>query len=60
MRLPEDGELLSSCVNTWLRDFYSDIYELCEDRDIDSDELLSRLEAAGYSYDKEHNRFVKA
>ena len=58
--LPKDPNMLLSVVNTLLRDHYSSPEELCDERDEDLEDLLSRLEKAGYRYDPEGNRFVPA
>lgn len=58
MKLPNDPVILCSVINLKLRDFYSGLDALCEDLDINKEELLKTLSAAGYTYDKEHNCFV--
>ncbi len=50
--------MLLSFVNLKLRDFYDSLEALCEDLDVDRDELKSKLAAIDYHYDKEKNRFV--
>ena len=49
--------MLMSVVNKKLRDIYSSLEEMCEDMDIDMDEVRSRLGSVGFEYDKEQNRF---
>lgn len=49
--------MLMSYVNTKLRDFYPSLEEMCEDMDISLSELTEKLEKAGFSYDREQNRF---
>lgn len=56
--LPKDANILFSVVNTKLRDFYPDFEAMCEDLDEDAQELMQRLNAAGFKYDAEKNRFV--
>lgn len=56
--LPKDPNMLLSVVNTLLRDHYSSVEELCDDRDEDPEELKNRLARAGYIYDPATNRFV--
>lgn len=58
MNLPTDPIMLYSVVNLKLRDFYSSLDALCEDMDVNKDELLEKLAHAGFSYDEEHNCFV--
>ncbi len=57
MQLPQDPILLMSIINTYLRDQYSSLEALCEDRELDADEICSRLEAVGYTYQPQLNQF---
>ncbi len=57
MPLPNDPVMLMSVINLKLRDFYSNLDALCEDMDVDKDELLEKLSSAGFDYDEEHNQF---
>lgn len=57
MELPNDPFMLLSVINLKLRDFYSSLDALCEDMDIDKDELCKKLEAAGFNYDENNNKF---
>lgn len=56
--LPKDPNMLLSVINMKLRDFYPSLDALCEDMDEDPDDMIRRLEEAGYKYDPELNRFV--
>lgn len=56
--LPEDPMMLLSVVNTKLRDFYPTLEALCEDMNVDSEELQAKLRAIDYIYNAESNRFV--
>ena len=58
MNLPKDPMMLYSVVNLKLRDFYSSLDALCEDMDVNKEELLEKLASAGFEYDKEHNCFI--
>ena len=58
MYLPNDPDMLYSMINMKLRDQYPSLQDLCEEEDIDPAPLLLRLNAAGYEYDEENNRFV--
>ena len=58
MTLPSDPFMLLSFVNTKLRDDYSSLDELCSSLDVSADEIVSKLSAAGFEYDKENNRFA--
>lgn len=57
-RLPSDPIMCLSVVNTKLRDFYSDLDELCEEFDISRSEIEEKLKMVGYKYDKEKNQFI--
>lgn len=56
--LPEDPVILLSFVNLKLRDFYDSPDALCEDLDVDRQELTEKLAALDYHYDAERNQFV--
>lgn len=55
--IPKDPFILYSWVNLKLRDFYPSLDTLCEDLDIEKDEILSKLSALGFEYDPNQNRF---
>ena len=55
--LPKDPMILLSYVNTRLRDSCADLDALCEDLDASREELERTLEAVGFQYDAEQNRF---
>lgn len=57
LELPKDPMMLMSVINMKLRDFYSDLDALCEDLDIDRNDLEKTLSAAGFEYNKELNKF---
>ena len=52
MSLPKDPMMLLSVINTKLRDYYKSLDLLCEDLQVDSDEIKKRLKTIGYEYDK--------
>ena len=54
---PQDTMILLSYVNTRLRDDYDSLDALCEDLDLDRAVLEEKLNAVGFSYDAEQNRF---
>ena len=56
--IPKDPVMLLSFVNLKLRDFYSDLDDLCEDLDVDKDLVLSKLAQIDYHYDVEKNQFI--
>ena len=47
-----------SVINMKLRDFYSNLDNLCEDLDIDREELEEKLGKAGFEYSEESKRFI--
>lgn len=56
--LPKDPVLLLGVINTKLRDFYSDLDSLCEDMQIEKEELARTLDSIDYLYDETKNQFV--
>ena len=56
--LPRDPVMLLSVVNTNLRDYYSTLDVLCEDMQVDKQELIGKLEMIDYTYDAGSNQFV--
>ena len=57
MNLPQDPMMLFSVVNMKLRDFYPSLDALCEDMNVDKQELIDKLAASGFEYSEEHNKF---
>jgi hypothetical protein len=58
MYIPKDNDMLYSMVNMKLRDQYESLEEFCDCEDVDPASLIVRLNAAGYEYDEEHNKFT--
>ena len=58
MTLPNDPMILLSVVNTKLRDFYKNLDELCEDMNVDKNEIINKLRGIDYEYNEELNRFL--
>lgn len=58
--LPQDPMVLLSYVNTKLRDFYPSLDALCDDLQVEQDEVTQKLSAIGCRYDPAHNQFVSA
>ena len=56
--LPDDPVMLLSVINLKLRDFYPSFEALCEDLDVDADEITKKLAALDYHYDAAQNRFL--
>jgi hypothetical protein len=56
--LPQDNYMLLSFLNMKLRDFYDSFDSLCDDLDIDKEEVINRLESIDYIYDEKINQFI--
>lgn len=56
--IPKDPAMLLSFVNLKLRDFYGNLDALCEDLEVDRQELVEKLGMINYRYDEEKNQFV--
>jgi hypothetical protein len=54
---PKDPAMLMSWTNLKLRDYYKSLDELCEDLEIDRNELENKLNQAGFEYNSELNKF---
>ena len=57
MDLPQDPMILLSFINMNLRDFYPTLDALCEDMNVDKEELMAKLAAFGFEYSEEQNKF---
>jgi len=57
LQLPKDPFMLFSYVNMKLRDIYPSLDEFCQKEDVDKQQLLSDLAAAGFEYSEENNKF---
>ncbi len=56
--IPKDPVMLLSYVNLKLRDFYSNLDDLCADKKKKKQALLDKLSAIGYVYNESRNQFV--
>jgi len=56
--VPKDPVMLLSFVNMKLRDQYSNFSALCDDLDVDGQEIIQKLSQIGYRYDESNNQFV--
>ena len=56
--LPQDPFILFSYINTKLRDDYASLDILCDDLDINQEELVEKLASIGMTYDAILNKFV--
>ena len=54
--IPNDPMMLMSFINMKLRDFYPSLEALCEDLDINMQELVDKLAAAGSEHHIATNR----
>ena len=54
---PKDPAMLMSWTNLKLRDYYKSLDELCNDLEIDRNELENKLNEAGFEYNAELNKF---
>lgn len=56
--IPTDPVMLLSFVNMKLRDFYPDLDALCDDLDVDRQQITDNLAAIDYHYDRQKNQFI--
>ncbi len=54
---PKDPAMLMSWTNLKLRDFYGTLDDLCDELEIDRNEIEKLLNEAGFEYNQELNRF---
>lgn len=57
-KIPNDPMILLSFINTKLRDNYPNLDLLCEDLDIEKDNIITKLNSIDYHYDVSLNRFL--
>lgn len=55
--LPKDPIILLSVINTALRDEYSSLDALCEDKGFNKEEIINLLSKVNYSYNEDLNQF---
>ena len=56
--IPSDPVMLLSFINMKLRDFYSNLDDLCKDLDIDKNKLIEDIGKIDYVYNEDTNQFV--
>ena len=56
--LPSDPDMLASFLNMKLRDHYESLDKLCDDMELNKEEIVSRLKEADYDYIPARNQFV--
>jgi len=57
MNLPNDPVILLSVVNTLLRDKYANLDALCDDYNINENDIKEKLQGIGYIYNESQNQF---
>ena len=55
--IPSDPMMLLSFLNMKLRDFYSNLDELCNALDLDKEEIVKKMADAGFEYNETQNKF---
>jgi hypothetical protein len=55
--LPSDPIMLLSVINMKLRDQYDSLDSLCDDLDVNKEEIINKLSSVNYVYDEEQNQF---
>lgn len=58
MELPNDAAILLSYINTQLRDFYSDLDDLCQSLQLNQQTIIEKLASIDYVYDTKANQFI--
>ena len=56
--IPNEPVMLLSYVNTQLRDYYSSLDALCEDKGIGKEVLVEKMKSIEYVYEVDRNQFV--
>lgn len=54
----KDPMILFSFINTQLRDKYINLDDLCEDLNLQKEEVTMILNKSGYFYDDDQNKFI--
>ncbi len=57
MELPKDPMMLFSVINMKLRDCYSSLDALCNDLNVNKQDIIQTLKEAGFEYNPEYNKF---
>ena len=56
--LPADPDMLASFLNMKLRDQYSSLDALCDDLELNKNEIVQKLKDADYDYIPARNQFL--
>lgn len=54
----QDPVMLLSFINLKLRDYYGSLEQLCDDLDVNEQEIRDKLASIDYHYNEERNQFV--
>ncbi|MGL4797912.1 MAG: DUF4250 domain-containing protein [Cellulosilyticaceae bacterium] len=55
----KDPYMALSLINTKLRDECENFEDLCSTYDLDGEEIISRMDAIGYTYNSKLNQFIQ-
>ncbi len=58
MNIPKDPVMLLSFINLKLRDNYKSLDILCEDLDVNKEDIVNTLNSIDYEYDANSNQFT--
>ena len=58
MTFPKDPVMLLSMINTYLRDQYASMEELCAACSVQKKDVDEKLKSIDYRYDPEQNQYV--
>ena len=56
--IPQDPVMLLSFINLKLRDYYGSLEQLCDDLEVNVQEIRDKLASIDYHYNEERNQFV--
>ena len=56
--IPNDPIILLRLLNTKIRDKYRNIDEMCDDMELDREQIEKKLLSVGYKYSDARNQFV--
>ena len=56
--IPQDPVMLLSFINLKLRDYYGSLEQLCDDLEVNEQEIRDKLASIDYPYNEERNQFV--
>ena len=56
--IPKDPAMMLSFINLKLRDYYVSLDALCEDLQVEKQEICDKLAMIDYEYDAARNQFI--